>query len=70
MAVVDGSVRAVNRVMAAMVAACVAEPVLCSLGGGGFLLARPAGATPRLLDFFVQTPKQPLNPDYADFMPV
>ena len=61
---------AFDAVMAAMAAACVAEPVLCSLGGGGFLLAQPAGEIPRLLDFFVQTPKQLVDPDYADFMPI
>lgn len=48
---------AVDAVVGAAVAACTAEPLLCSLGGGGFaLLARP-GAAPQLLDFFVQTPR-------------
>ena len=52
----DGG-NAFDAVLAAMAAACVAEPVLCSLGGGGFLLARPAGARPVLYDFFAQTPR-------------
>lgn len=47
---------AFDAVIAAMWAACVAEPVLASLGGGGFVMARPAGQTPRLYDFFVETP--------------
>ncbi|WP_430470993.1 gamma-glutamyltransferase [Thalassospira lucentensis] len=47
---------AFDAVVAAMWAACVAEPVLASLGGGGFVMARPAGKPPRLYDFFVETP--------------
>jgi gamma-glutamyltranspeptidase/glutathione hydrolase len=34
----------------------VAEPSLTSLGGGGFLLARPAEGEPVVFDFFVDTP--------------
>ncbi len=37
-------------------AATVAESVLTSLGGGGFLLARPASGRATLFDFFVNTP--------------
>jgi gamma-glutamyltranspeptidase / glutathione hydrolase len=37
-------------------AACVAEPLLTSLGGGGFLLARTATGQETLFDFFVDTP--------------
>jgi gamma-glutamyltranspeptidase / glutathione hydrolase len=37
-------------------AACVAEPLLSSLGGGGFLLARTAAGRETLFDFFVDTP--------------
>jgi gamma-glutamyltranspeptidase/glutathione hydrolase len=47
---------AYDAVLAALMVACVAEPVLCSPGGGGFLLARPASEKPRVYDFFVQTP--------------
>ncbi len=47
---------AFDAVIAAMWAACVAEPVLASLGGGGFVMARPAGKPPCLYDFFVETP--------------
>ena len=47
---------AFDAVIAAVFTACVAEPMLCSLGGGGFLLARKHEATPRLIDFFTQTP--------------
>lgn len=54
--VLDEGGNAFDAVIAAMWAACVAEPVLASLGGGGFMMARPAGAPPRLYDFFVETP--------------
>jgi gamma-glutamyltranspeptidase/glutathione hydrolase len=68
--VLDDGGNAFDAAMAAMAAACVAEPVLCSLGGGGFLLARPEGYDPLLYDFFVQTPKRPIDPATADFYPV
>jgi gamma-glutamyltranspeptidase/glutathione hydrolase len=61
---------AFDAVMAAMTAACVTEPVLCSMGGGGFLLAQAAGKPPRLLDFFVQTPGRRVDPENADFQPI
>lgn len=47
---------AFDAAVAAQFAACVAEPVLASLGGGGFLLAAPCAERPVLYDFFVQTP--------------
>lgn len=61
---------AFDAILAAACAACVAEPVLCSLGGGGFLLAKPAGGKPFVHDFFMQTPrvKQPIAD--LDFRPV
>jgi gamma-glutamyltranspeptidase/glutathione hydrolase len=49
---------AFDAALAALAAACVTEPVLCSLGGGGFLLARPAGGQAVLYDFFAHTPKR------------
>lgn len=58
---------AFDAALAAFLAACVAEPVLASLGGGGFLLARPAGAAPLLYDFFVQTPGRFRSPEDCDF---
>jgi len=65
----DGG-NAFDAVLAAVLAACVAEPILCSLGGGGFLLARPAEAAPRVFDFFAQTPKRCRSADEVDFRPV
>jgi len=59
---------AVDAVIAALLAACVAEPVLASLGGGGFMLTRRPDGDTRVFDFFAQTPKtaKPL----ADFYPI
>ena len=44
-------------------ASAVAEPALTSIGGGGFLLARPASGSPVLFDFFVDTPGRGLSGD-------
>ncbi|HHO69710.1 MAG TPA: gamma-glutamyltransferase, partial [Gammaproteobacteria bacterium] len=61
---------AFDAVVAAHWCACVAEPVLTSPGGGGFLLARAAGAPPRLYDFFTHTPRHPRPPADIDFHPI
>ncbi len=47
---------AVDAVLAAAFASVMTEPVLSSLGGGGFLLHAPADGEPELLDFFVTVP--------------
>ena len=51
-------------------AACVAEPALASLGGGGFLLARPEGGAPEVFDFFTQTPRVWRQGDDVDLRPI
>ena len=51
----DGG-NAFDAAIAAVAAAFVAEPVLCTPGGGAFMLALPAKAKPRVYDAFVQTP--------------
>lgn len=51
----DGG-NAFDAAIAGIATACVAEPVLCSLFGGGFLLARPADRDAHIVDFFTQTP--------------
>jgi len=61
---------AFDAVLAGMAAACVCEPVLCSMGGGGFLLAYPANGRPQVCDFFVQTPLQRPPERHRDFFPV
>lgn len=50
----DGGTAA-DSAIAALLAACVCEPVLASPGGGGFALISDGGK-PACLDFFVQTP--------------
>jgi len=61
---------AFDAVVAAHWCACVAEPVLTSLGGGGFLLARPARGEARVYDFFAQTPGHRQPPEESDFHPI
>jgi gamma-glutamyltranspeptidase/glutathione hydrolase len=61
---------AFDGALAGMAAACVAEPVLATFGGGGFLLARPADGEARLYDFFVSTPRQRRPEEEIDFYPV
>lgn len=61
---------AYDAALAALGASCVAEPVLASLGGGGFLLAQPASGSPMLYDFFTQTPGRRRPPEELDFYPV
>ena len=56
----------------ALLAAPLCEPMLTSLGGGGFMMASRANGTPRLYDFFVDVPlKRSIEPDffpiYVDF---
>ena len=47
---------AVDGALAGCFAACVAEPLLASLGGGGFLLSRTPDGQATLFDFFTATP--------------
>lgn len=61
---------AFDAVIAAHLAACVVEPVLSSLAGGGFLLARTAAGSSVLYDFFVQTPISKRAVDDTEFFPI
>jgi len=61
---------AFDAVLASLAAACVVEPVLTSLGGGGFLLAREGRGRPVLHDFFVQTPRKRRPAGECEFYPV
>lgn len=65
----DGG-NAFDAVLAALCVAPVSEPVLASLAGGGFLLARPAGGEPLLYDFFCQTPQAKRPAAELEFYPV
>lgn len=61
---------AFDAIVAAHLTACVAEPVLTSLGGGGFLMARTAAGENRVYDFFPQTPLARGDPSALDFHPI
>ncbi|MGB5427448.1 MAG: gamma-glutamyltransferase [Gammaproteobacteria bacterium] len=61
---------AFDAALAGLCAACVAEPVLTSLGGGGFLLAHHDGGRNTLYDFFVQTPLRKRSLSELDFYPI
>ena len=61
---------AFDAILAAHFAACVTEPVLASLGGGGFMLARPSHGSPVVYDFFVQTPRAKRSAEDCDFRPI
>ncbi len=65
----DGG-NAFDAVVAGLLTACVVEPVLCSPGGGGFLMARPAGRRVELVDFFVDAPRNKRPPDDVEFVDV
>jgi len=65
----DGG-NAFDAVIAAFLSACVAEPVLASLGGGGFLLAHARDRGDAIYDFFAHTPQSPLPEDSLDFYPI
>ena len=59
---------AFDAVLGAMCAACVCEPMLASLGGGGFLLAQTVDGQSRVFDFFAQTPSA--TDGDLDFYPI
>ena len=61
---------AFDAMVAAVFTACVTEPMLCSLGGGGVLLACPDSTEPLILDCFVQTPRQRRDSGPVDFEPI
>jgi len=61
---------AFDAAVAALFMACVAEPTLTSLGGGGFLLAHTAEDTNTLFDFFTQTPGGRDHCSQPDFYPI
>lgn len=61
---------AFDAVVAGHFTACVAEPVLASLAGGGFLLAHTVENKNVVYDFFVQTPRNKTPASELDFYPI
>ena len=59
---------AFDAALGAMCAACVCEPMLASLGGGGFLLGQTANGDQRVFDFFTQSPSA--TEGELDFYPI
>lgn len=59
---------AFDAIIGAMCAACVSEPMLASLGGGGYLLTQSPGQSNQLFDFFTQTPS--VKHGDIDFYPI
>ena len=67
--VLEAGGNAVDALIAAGWAACAAEPVLCSPGGGGHALLRLRGRAPVVADFFTQTPSA-RRIEGLDFYPI
>jgi len=65
----DGG-NAADASVAAFYAACVAEPMLASVGGGGFAAVESGNGRPRVLDFFARTPGRQLPIEDASIIPV
>ncbi len=61
---------AFDAIVASLFAACVVEPVLASLGGGGFMLAHTGTDKHQIYDFFAQTPIQRRANSEIDFHPI
>jgi gamma-glutamyltranspeptidase / glutathione hydrolase len=61
---------AFDAAVGAVLAACVAEPTLTSLAGGGFLLAHTQQGQDVLFDFFTQTPHSKRAIAEVDFFPI
>lgn len=64
---------AFDAILAAMMMSFVAEPLLSSPGGGGFLIASGPKQSPKVLDFFSDTPElsaASIDTDGVDFYPI
>jgi len=70
--ILEAGGNAFDAALGAMLTACIAEPVLASLGGGGFLLADAAGSAvePVVYDFFAETPIRRRAAEEVSFFPI
>ena len=67
--ILEAGGNAADAAVAATLAATVAEPMLCSLGGGGHALVQVEGRPPVSLDCFTHTPRR-RRADPLDFYPI
>lgn len=65
--ILEAGGNAFDAAVAAVLAACFTEPLLASMAGGGFMLAKTPHQA-RLFDFFCQTPQQRNN--QSDLYPI
>lgn len=68
-AVLQDGGNAFDALIAAAWAACVAEPLLCSPGGGGHALLKPNDRAPVIVDGFARAPARQ-DPNAHDFFPI
>jgi gamma-glutamyltranspeptidase/glutathione hydrolase len=68
--ILEAGGNAFDAALGALCTASIAEPLLVSLGGGGFLLALPDGHSPRVYDFFCQTPVRRQPAAELEFYPI
>lgn len=68
--ILEAGGNAFDAALGALCTASIAEPLLASLGGGGFLMALPEGERPRVFDFFCQTPAKRRPEEDIDFYPI
>ncbi len=67
--ILENGGNAYDAILAAHFSACVTEPVLASLGGGGFLTAHTSSGKSITYDFFTQTPHSKRQKN-IDFFPI
>ncbi|MBU8921136.1 MAG: gamma-glutamyltransferase, partial [Bacteroidales bacterium] len=68
--ILEAGGNAFDAALAALFSSCVCEPVLSSLGGGGFLLAHSHHGNSVLYDFFAHTPSRKPPVKELDFYPI
>jgi len=70
MVAVEAGGNAFDAAVASLLASFVAEPLMSSAAGGGFMTAFTAEGKPLLFDFFCQTPKIKRRADEINFYPI
>jgi len=68
--ILEAGGNAFDAALGALCTAAIAEPLLVSLGGGGFLLALPTKGKPVIYDFFCQTPGSHRPEKELEFYPI